>query len=593
MTLEMIVVLLVLLLAVILFATEKMPVDLVAILVMTVLLVTGIITPEEGIAGFSNTATVTVGAMFVLSAGLLRTGAVKSVGALLAAMGKRSPRLSLLVIMLSVGIISAFVNNTPVVAVFIPIVLGMAREGKTSVSRMLMPLSFASMFGGVCTLIGTSTNILVSSIAEQHGQQPFAMFEFAPLGLVFFAAGTIYMFLLGVRMIPERRGGGDLTQAFDMKDYLVEIVLQPEAKSVGKTVRAAPIVQDLDITLLGLRRNGQSLGMPEPDMVLMAGDELLVRCNVEKIRKLQEREGVTLKPRARMRDEDLNLETIKLVEAIIAPHSSLVGKSIKELDFRNMFGALVIALRHRGGEMVHEKIMKARLKAGDALLVEIPTGRYEQFQHNREFVVVSEVDIPRDRRGKLVWAVLIALGVIATASTGIFPIVVSAVAGALLLVMTGCLSLQEAYDAVDWKIIFLLAGFLTLGAALEKSGAASFTADLLLHSFGGLGPTVMLSMFFLLTSLLTSFMSNNAAAALLSPIAIAAASSLGVDSRPFLFAVAFAASASFMTPVGYQTNTMIYTPGQYRFSDFLKVGTPLNILFWILATLLIPRFWPF
>jgi len=593
MTLQMMVVFAVFALAIVLFATERIPTDFVAILLMSLLMVTGIITPEEGIAGFSNTATVTVGAMFVLSAGLLRTGAVNSIGARLAAIAKKRFRLSLLILMGSVAVISAFVNNTPVVALFIPISLGMANESGTSVSKTLMPLSFAAVLGGVCTLIGTSTNILLSSIAEQYGQRPFGMFEFTPLGLIFCALGITYMFFIGVRMIPDRRGIGDLTNAFAMKDYLVEVVLHPEAESVGKTLRFAPIVQELDVTILNLHRYGQSMGLPDPDTVLLAGDELLVRCNIEKIRKLEEREGVSLKSQLKLRDADLKSEDLRLVEAIIAPNSMLVGRSIKESQFRSMFGAVVLALRHRGGEVLREKISTARLKAGDALLIEVRKGSYERFKRNREFVVVSDVDLPQYRKRKILPAIVIALGVVVTAATGVLPIVVSAIAGAALLVLTGCISLREAYDSVDWKIIFLLAGVLTLGAALEKSGAAALMAGFLLDTIGKLGAVVMLSAFYLIGSLLTELMSNNAAAALLAPIAVAAAASMGVDSRPFLFAIAFSASASFMTPVGYQTNTMIYAAGQYRFSDFLKVGTPLNIIFWILATLLIPRFWPF
>ena len=593
MTLQMMVVFAVFALAIVLFATERIPTDFVAILLMSLLMVTGIITPEEGIAGFSNTATVTVGAMFVLSAGLLRTGAVNSIGARLAAIAKKRFRLSLLILMGSVAVISAFVNNTPVVALFIPISLGMANESGTSVSKTLMPLSFAAVLGGVCTLIGTSTNILLSSIAEKYGQRPFGMFEFTPLGLIFCALGITYMFFIGVRMIPDRRGIGDLTNAFAMKDYLVEVVLHPEAESVGKTLRFAPIVQELDVTILNLHRYGQSMGLPDPDTVLLAGDELLVRCNIEKIRKLEEREGVSLKSQLKLRDADLKSEDLRLVEAIIAPNSMLVGRSIKESQFRSMFGAVVLALRHRGGEVLREKISTARLKAGDALLIEVRKGSYERFKRNREFVVVSDVDLPQYRKRKILPAIVIALGVVVTAATGVLPIVVSAIAGAALLVLTGCISLREAYDSVDWKIIFLLAGVLTLGAALEKSGAAALMAGFLLDTIGKLGAVVMLSAFYLIGSLLTELMSNNAAAALLAPIAVAAAASMGVDSRPFLFAIAFSASASFMTPVGYQTNTMIYAAGQYRFSDFLKVGTPLNIIFWILATLLIPRFWPF
>lgn len=593
MTIEMTIVLGVVLLAVVLFATEKLPVDLVAILVMGILLLSGIITPEEGISGFSNTATVTVGAMFILSAGLFRTGAVNSLGTRLAEVGKKSFWLSLLIIMVFIGIISAFINNTPAVAVFIPIVISMARDSGGSVSKLLMPLSFASMFGGVCTLIGTSTNILVSSIAERYGQQPFGMFEFTPLGLIFFAAGTIYMFFIGVRLIPDRRGSGDLTEVFAMQDYLTEVVLGPEAKSVGKTVREAPIVHDLDITIASLRRGGKSMGMPRPDTVLLAGDELLVRCNIEKIKKLEEREGVALKSQLRLRDADLNADELMLVEAVVAPNSVLVGKSMKEIQFRSTFGAIVLALRHRGGNLVREKLATARLNAGDALLIEIDREGYERLRRSHAFVIVSELGVPQYRKSKVLPALLIIGGVVATAATDILPIVVGAIIGCVLLVLTKCITLEEAYDAVDWKIIFLLAGVLTLGVALEKTGTAAFVAQLLVDAIGGLGPVAMLSAFYLLTSLLTEVMSNNATAALLAPIAIATAASLGVDPRPFLFAVAFAASASFMTPVGYQTNTMIYAAGQYRFADFIKVGSPLNLIFWILATLLIPVFWPF
>ncbi len=593
MTLEMVVVFAVLVAAVILFATEKLPVDLVAILVMAVLLIAGIISPEEGIAGFSNMATVIVGVMFIISAGLYRTGAVNALGFGLAAIGKKSFGASVILIVFFMGVLSAFMSNTAAVAVFIPIVIGMANKNGSSISRLLMPMSFAAMFGGTCTLIGTSTNILVSSIAETHGQKPFAMFEFAPMGLVFFVAGSLYMLLWGIRMIPDRRRGGDLTDAFAMEDYLTEIVLDAEAKSVGKTVREAPIVHELDLTILNLRRNGVSLGLPGPEMVLIENDVLLVRCNIEKIKKLGERQGVLLKPKMRLRDSDLNSDHLMLAEAIIAPNSMLVGRSIKSVQFRNIFGAVVLAIRHRGGAVLHEKIFTTRLKSGDALLIEVERKGYEQFKNNREFVVVSEINTPQFRSRKILPAILIVAGMVITAATGLLPLVVSAIAAALLLVLAGCIKLEEAYQAVEWKIIFLLAGVLTLGTALEKTGAAAFIADRLVDTIGGLGPVAILSSFYLITSLLTSVMSNNAAAALLAPVAIATAVSLGVDSRPFLFAVAFAASASFMTPIGYQTNTMIYAAGQYRFADFLKVGTPLTVLFWMLATFLIPLFWPF
>ena len=593
MTLEMLIATAAVILAVYLFATEKLPVDMSAILIMSLLLLSGVVTPEEGISGFSNPATVTVGAMFILSAGLLRTGAVNSLGDRLAALSRRSLWLSLAALMVPVGFLSAVINNTPVVAVFIPIVMTMARVSGTSPSKLLMPLSFASLFGGVCTLMGTSTNILVSSLATAHGQRPMGMLEFTPLGLIFFAAGTLYMFAFGNRLIPNRRGQGDLTENFAMKDYLTEIVLHPDAKSVGKSIREAPIVKDLDVTIVGMRRDGVSLGLPHADTVILGGDELLVRCDIGKIKKLEEREGVSIKSQIQLRDRDLRSEDLMLAEAVVAPGSILVGRSLKKIQFRVSFGAIVLALRRGGGEVLRENMNSVPLRAGDALLVEVDHEGYERLRRHRAFVMVSEAPVPSYRKSKIATALLIIAGVVTSASVGLLPIVVAAILGAALMVLTRCLSLEEAYDSIDWKIIFLLAGVLTLGTALEKSGMAALIGDLMVGSVGRLGPVAMLSALYLVTSLLTELMSNNATAALLVPVAIAGAHSLGVDPRPFLFAIAFAASASFMTPVGYQTNTMIYAAGQYKFTDFMRVGTPLNILFWILATLLIPRFWPF
>lgn len=592
MTFEIAFVLALVVLAVILFATEKLPVDLVALLVMGALLLSGVITPEQGIAGFSNTATITVGAMFVLSAGLFKTGAVNYLGRALSRLFRLHLWMGLIVTMIIAGVLSGFINNTPVVAIFLPILLGVARDLNVSPSRLLMPLSFASMFGGVCTLIGTSTNILVSAIAEQHGEPAFGMFEFTPLGAIFFAAGLVYMIFIGVRLIPERRGKGDLTQTFGMGDYLIDVVLLPEAKSVGKSVADAPLAKDLDIDILEVRREGRLIPFPTSETVLAARDVLRVRCEVEKIKQLQEREGIALKPEIEWRDEELESEEAMLVEAVIAPNSVLDGKTLRDIRFRNYFGGTVLALRHRG-ETVHENLETTTLRAGDVLLVKIRRDHLIHLEEHEAFLVVSEVGLPTFRKRKVLQAVAIVAGVVLTAALNILPILVGAIAGSILMLLTRCLDLEDAYKAIEWKVIFLLAGVLSLGAALEKTGAALLISDALIAGVGPWGPVALLAAFFLLTTLLTNVMSNNAAAALLAPIALAAAASLGLSPRPLLMAVTFAASLSFMTPVGYQTNTLIYGPGQYKFADFLRAGTPLNLLFWVLATLLIPVFWPF
>ncbi|MCG8605699.1 SLC13 family permease [bacterium] len=591
MTIEIVVVLSLVVVAVILFASEKIPIDLVALIVMAVLLASRIISPQEGLSGFSNPATVTVGAMFVLSAGLSRTGAVNFMGKLLTALGKRDFSLALITIMVSIGVLSAFINNTAVVAIFMPIVLTVARDINISASKLLMPLSFASMFGGVCTLIGTSTNILVSSIAQSHGIPGFGMFEFSSLGLIFFVVGILYMFTLGVRFIPHRRTQFDLTRKFRMGDYLTEIVLLPEAKSIGKNLTEAPLVQDLDIAVLEVYRNKVPLILPPPQTILQANDVLRVRCDVQKIKAIQEREGVALRPGLKWRDKDFQSEMAVLVEAVIAPNSVLEGKTLEQVQFRHTFGAIVLAIRHRG-TLMRENLGTTPLSAGDALLIEVKRDNLIHLQQHRAFVIVSEIGLPEFRTKKILMSVMIIAGVVFTAATNILPIVVSAVVGSVLLVLTRCITLEETYAAIEWNVIFLLAGVLTLGIAMEKTGAAMLISDLLISFVGRLGPLALLSALFYLTMVLTNIMSNAATAALLAPIAIVASQTLGVNPKPLLMAVTFGASLSFMTPVGYQTNTLIYGPGKFRFTDFLRVGTPLNILFWILGSLLIPQIWP-
>ena len=589
---DMLIVLGTIIIAVVLFATEKLPVDVTAIIVMCLLMLTGVITPQEGLSGFSNTATVTVAAMFILSAALTKTGAVNFIGTISSRLFKFNFWIGLICTMIFIGVISAFVNNTPVVAVFIPIMLGLAATNKISPSRLLMPVSFASMFGGVCTLIGTSTNILVSSIAVQHGLPAFGMFEFASLGLVFFGAGMIYMIVFGVRMIPIRDSKGDLTDKFRMHNYLTDVVLLPEAKSVGMRVEESPLVKELEIDVLEVIRNKYPLPGPTLNIVLRENDLLRVRCDIQQLQKLKDRMGVQLKSDFQISDEDEESAALNLVEVVIAPNSGLIGKTIKSVRFRNSFRATALALRH-SGQLMNTRFSETRLRAGDAILIEVKEDNYERIKKNRNFVIVSEIATPHYRKDKILTAFAIIACVIAAAATGLISIMVGAIVGSVLLIGTGCISLEDAYSAIEWKVVFLLGGIISLGVALEKSGAAMLLSDTMLRYLGSFGPVAIVAALYLLTSILTETMSNNATAVLLAPLAIAAADTMGVSPKPFLMAVTFAASASFMTPVGYQTNTMIYGVGQYKFSDFIKVGAPLNLIFWILATLLIPVFFPF
>ena len=577
--------------AVVLFVTEKFSTDIVAILVMIVLLVFRVLTPAEGLAGFANTATVTVGAMFVLSAGMFRSGAVNFVGKALGRLARHSSGLMLFVLMVGVGVLSSFLNNTAAVAILIPVVIVVARRADTSPSKLLMPLSFASMFGGMCTVLGTSTNILASSIAEQAGLQAFGMFEFTKLGVIFFAVGVAYMMTLGRRLVPDHRGRGDLTTSFGLGDYLTDLVLETESKSVGHSLASAPLVKELNIDVLQILRGGDTL-RPTPETILREGDVLRIQGNLRTINELKGRAGVTFGMSMKWRDEHLQSTDTRLVEAVVGPSSPLAGKSLAESRLRANYGASVLAIRQHG-TLRHGQFENITLTPGDALLIDVPNDQIEHLTQQRVFLVVSRAGIPRFDWPKASKAIAIVVAVVVVAATGLVPIVAAAATGALMMVLSGCVSTEEAYGAIEWNVLFLLAGMLSLGAAMEKTGASTMLANGMIDSVGGLGQLALLAAFFGATMLLTEVMSNNATVALLLPIAITTAQAIDVSPHAFMFAVVFAASSSFMTPVGYQTNTMIYGPGQYRFKDFVRVGAPLNLIFWVLGTLLIPWFWPF
>ena len=590
MTGEMLFVLVLTICAVVLFVTEKFSTDIVAMLVMIALLVTGILTPAEGLAGFANTATITVGAMFVLSAGIFRSGAVNFVGKGLGRLARHSSGLMLFVLMVGVGVLSSFLNNTAAVAILIPVVIVVARRADTSPSKLLMPLSFASMFGGMCTVLGTSTNILASSIAEQAGLEAFGMFEFTKLGVIFFAVGVAYMMTWGRRRVPDHRGKGDLTKSFGLGDYLTDVVLLADSKSVGQSLASAPLVKELAVEVLQIVRGGVTL-RPTPRTILREHDVLRIKGDLRTIDELKDRVGVTLATSTTWSDEDLQSTDTRLVEAVVGPSSPLAGKSLAQSNLRENYGATVLAIRQHGA-LKRGKVRDMKLMPGDTLLIDVPNDQIEHLTQQSVFLLVSRAGIPRFNWLKATKALVIVVSVVVIAATGLLPIVAAAAAGALAMVLSGCISTEEAYGAIEWNVLFLLAGMLALGAAMGKTGASTMLAGGMIDAVGDFGALALLAAFFGITMLLTEVMSNNATVALLLPIAITTAQSIDANPRAFMFAVVFAASSSFMTPVGYQTNTMIYGPGQYRFMDFVRVGAPLNLIFWILGTLLIPWFWP-
>jgi di/tricarboxylate transporter len=583
--------------AVILFITEWLSVDVIGLVIISLFMVSGVLTPTEAVKGFSNNATVTIAAMFALSAAILKTGQLGAIGYYLSKVLMKSKTKGILLIMILTGVISAFINNTPVVAVFIPIILAASAKAKISASKILIPLSFASMFGGVCTLIGTSTNILVSSIAEEKGLQRFGIFEMAPLGLIFFATGCIYLIFFGSKLIPDRGAVEDLTQKFEMENYLTDIRLLPQAPSVGKIISESPIIKELEFDIIGFRRDKEEFSELHYSEVLRAGDVLRLRANITQIKKIQAREGIEI-IEGKWKDENLNSKEVSIAEAIITPNSELHHKTISETRFKHQHEAIVLAIKGRKG-ILHEKLSQTVLKSGDLLLLRIKNEFLDDLKNPERinespFLIISETEEKKPVKKKnLLIVISVLFLVVALAAFNIIPIMAGSIIGVTLLVIFRSITIKEVYKAINWQVIFLIAGAISMGTAMENTGTAKLAAEQLFELFGNWGPIALLSILYFLSSILTEIITNSATAVLLAPIAISTADTLGVDARPFLFAIAFAASSSFLTPVGYQTNTMIYAAGNYKFTDFFRVGLPLNIIFWILATLLIPVFYDF
>lgn len=596
MGIDAIIVIAIILIALVLFVTEVLSIDLVALLIMVALVLTGVLEIEEAVSGFSNPATLTVAAMFAISAALIKSGLVSSLGPRLAKVIKKNFFFGTLVLMISVGIFSAFINNTPIVAVFIPIVIKAAISAGHNPTKLLIPMSFASIFGGTCTLIGTSTNLLVSGIAVQNGLEAFSMFQFAPFGIVIFTVGTIYMLLIGQRLLPDRDHEEDLEKKFNMRDYLIELTVLKDAPFVGKRIMDLNFIQDLDIDVIQIRRQGEKFLLPPQDMVIQADDKLKVRCNYEEIKQLKNQLKIFIGPAVHFSESELPEGDTTLVELIIPPNSFIEGKTLGEIEFKRRFRAVPLAIRHRA-EIQHERLNNTNIQAGDIILAEIKSHRLKLFKEQEAkqespFIILSEESRISFDKKKFAIVLSTAIAVVSLATFSILPILASAFTGVAFLVLSRQIKMQDVYEAIDWKVITLLAGALSLGTAVQKSGLASLVAENLLVYLGEWGTTAIVSGLYLMTIILTEMISNNATAALLAPVAISTAQTLGVDPVPFLMAITFAASASFITPIGYQTNTMVYSAGQYKFKDFFKVGIGLSLLLWLLATLLIPKIYP-
>lgn len=574
-----------------LFISGRVRVDLIAIGVLVTLLVLGLLNVSQALYGFANQATATIAAMFILSAGLVRTGAIQWVAHRIEKLTGRGERWLILTLCLVVAVLSAFIVNTAVVAIFIPVAIVLAKGHNLPSSRVLMPLSFASQFGGVCTLVGTSTNILVSAIAVDKGMPPLGFFELTPLGVVMLLVGIIYMITVGYWLLPKRRGEIEKVDKYRLDDYLTELLVTDSSPLIGKTWEQSKISREGKVELSNLLREKKAISRPTRTKI-RPGDLLLLHGNVSAVMELKDEHGLELRKNVKVRDQQLSSYDLRLNEVLIPPRSNLIGRTLRTSDFFRRYRSAILGIQRRG-KVIRERLDDIRLESGDTLLVQGHKDDVSRLLNSTNVIVTNELTELHFRRDKAIVALFVILTVVILVVFNILPLLLAAIIGAAGMIAGRCLTVDEAYEAIDWKIVFLLGGIIPLGLALEQNGVALWLTDLILKPLRDFGPVMVLAAIYLITTILTQALSNNATAVVMAPIALSVAASMGVDARPFLVAVTFAASTSFATPVGYQTNTMIFSPGGYRFSDFARVGGPLNLIFFGLAVLLIPVIWHF
>lgn len=571
---------------------------LLGVLPLSDIIENGIVLERGVLSVFSNGAPITVACMFILSAGLERTGVIDAMGKFFSRVAGKSELRVLLVMMFMVALLSAFVNNTPIVVVFLPIVLAHARATKLRASKLLIPLSFASILGGTCTLTGTSTTLIVDGIAQTYGQKPFGMFEVTPLGLVYLLVGFVYIITIGRKLLPSRSSLSELIDPDLTREVLTQFQVEPGSPLVGKTLVESLLKTYPRARVLEVRRRGRSLDVPIDELVIFEKDKLLIVLNGNAFKELRKDPGVSFEGQNDLSLTQVETRELKLLEGIIGPRSQLVGKSLKEIGFRRNFGINVLAI-HRQGVNLHDSLNKVRLAFGDTLFMEGEPDTFKRLQQQKDFVSISETPDFIVDKTKIWVGVGITMAFVLGATFNLLGIPALAILAALAMILTRCVTAHQAYDAIQWNIVFLIFGMLALGLAMDQSGAAQVLVDGIMALCGDFSPFIILAIVYLLSSTLTELISNNAVAALLTPIVIGIADKIswqgeiGVDARPFIVALIFGCSASFATPIGYQTNTYVYGAGGYKFTDFPRIGVPLNLVLWVVASFLIPVFWPF
>jgi len=583
---------------IILFVWEPLPISLLAVLVPITLSIFSSfsnISVDDALSGFGNPATITVMAMFVFSAGIQRSGAVQLLGEWISNITGQNPRRQIAFISILTGSTSGFINNTPVVAALIPMVRELGRKTNVSPSKLLIPLSYTAMLGGTVTLIGTSTNLLASQVSARLINHPFSLFEFTGLGLIVLIIGVTYILTIGYKLIPARIDvEEDLTDEYEMRDYLTEVLVEENCDFVGRSVEEIERDKDLDYDIIRIIRDGKQFMEPLNAKTIRTGDHLIIRAKHETMLELVKSKGMKSLPELIVNDKSIEqpLKGELLVEVVVPSNSMMVNKTLEEMHFLDRYDCNILALR-RGEEITHQDMRNYRFKPGDLLLMLVTENTLERFRRNSNFIIDREFDSNVFDIKKILISAAILLFFIICVAFNILPVAIAALTGAFLMVFTGCINKGDFFKAIDWEVYFLLAGLIPMGIAIEKSGTASYIADQIISVSTQLHPLYILMLIYLITSILTTIISNNASVLIMLPIAVSAAAQLGVNPFAFVLTTTFAASSAFASPVGYQTNLMIYSSGGFKFRDFIVVGAPLQIILTISVPILVRILWGF
>ena len=596
MTFEIVFVLALIVLAFILFVSEKFSLDVTALFILTILFTGGFLTVEEAISGFSNPAVITIALLFILSQGLQKTRILEYLIVRINKLVSQSKNLGLGVYLLTIAFASALMNNTAIVAVFMPVTIRLAHQYHMSPSKLLIPLSYAAIMGGTLTLVGTSTNLIVNAVYIENGGSPLGMFECAKYGWITLLVGLIYVLWIAPKILPSRTVTSSLTQSYHMAGYLTEMKISEDSPLVGSTCQERNVNQSYDVIVLDIQRDGRLIAYNVGRQTLRAGDILFVKGSLESFLRMKEVEKVTLLTDEKLTQSELEQDDNILVECMVTDQSDVIGKTLREANFRKRFGAFILAIR-REGLIIRKKIAHVVLHTYDTLLIYGAKRQISELEKSGKFILLGEMqaDLVKVR---FWWISIVSIVLtVFLAAIGVLPILKGALISAVILMMFRVISPNEAYESIHWQVIVLIAALIPLGIVIQSSGTATYIANMIMQYVDTLSPSiqpyVLFALVYFVTMVMTEVSSNTATAIIMTPIVIAITADMQFDPRPFIFGVCFAASASFSTPVGYQTNLMVYGPGGYRFSDYMKTGIPLALTFWILAILIIPTIWPF